>query len=188
MRTKCKLFISILIVLIFSMNLSLNSQTHHLKLLSTTNDKWCEHYYKEYKIDRFVDPVTNKPLTLEKIKNLGMAVAKWESNFDHKHILWEPTVNGNAYGTYSLLSPTARSMGWEGKNPKELLNPETNAKYALKYLFIKLEKYEANILHTLAAYNGGSLRMDNEGVIRNMNYVENVYPMYVDLNLYNRQK
>jgi soluble lytic murein transglycosylase-like protein len=117
-----------------------------------------------------------------------MAVAKWESNLNNNHILWEPTVNGNAYGTYSLLSPTARAMGWEGKNPKELLNPEVNAKYALKYLFIKLEKYEANILHTLAAYNGGSLRMDDNGVIKNINYVENVYPMYVDLNLYNRQK
>ena len=176
MKIKCKLFVSTLMVLIFSMNLSLNSQTHQLKLLSMTNDKWCEHYYKEYKIDRFVDPVTQKPLTLEKIKNLGMAVAKWESNFDHKHILWEPTVNGNAYGTYSLLSPTARSMGWEGKNPKELLNPEINAKYALKYLFIKLEKYEANILHTLAAYNGGSYTSDLLTVCAGDQWTYNLVP------------
>lgn len=41
--------------------------------------------------------------------------------------------NGPYYGLMQILPATARSMGYEG-SPKGLLDPETNLKYAVKYL------------------------------------------------------
>lgn len=41
--------------------------------------------------------------------------------------------NGPYYGLLQILPATARSMGFDGK-PRDLLDAETNLKYALKYL------------------------------------------------------
>ncbi|CUH66071.1 Transglycosylase SLT domain protein [Thalassovita gelatinovora] len=41
--------------------------------------------------------------------------------------------NGPYYGLMQILPQTARGMGFRGK-PKDLLNAETNLKYAVKYL------------------------------------------------------
>ncbi len=41
--------------------------------------------------------------------------------------------NGPYYGLLQILPATARSMGFQGK-PKDLLDADTNLKYALKYL------------------------------------------------------
>lgn len=41
--------------------------------------------------------------------------------------------NGPYYGLFQILPATARSMGFRGQ-PRDLLEAETNLKYALKYL------------------------------------------------------
>lgn len=41
--------------------------------------------------------------------------------------------NGPYYGLMQILPATARSMGFQGR-PTDLLDPETNLKYAVKYL------------------------------------------------------
>jgi soluble lytic murein transglycosylase-like protein len=41
--------------------------------------------------------------------------------------------NGPYYGLLQILPATARSMGFQGQ-PNDLLDAETNLKYALKYL------------------------------------------------------
>ncbi|WP_254871298.1 transglycosylase SLT domain-containing protein [Pseudooceanicola sp. HF7] len=41
--------------------------------------------------------------------------------------------NGPYYGLMQILPATARSMGFQGENP-DLLDAETNLKYAVKYL------------------------------------------------------
>lgn len=41
--------------------------------------------------------------------------------------------NGPYYGLMQILPATARSMGFDG-TPRDLLDPETNLKYAVRYL------------------------------------------------------
>ncbi len=41
--------------------------------------------------------------------------------------------NGPYYGLMQILPETARTMGFTGR-PEELLDPETNLKYAVRYL------------------------------------------------------
>lgn len=163
-------------------NFDANSSTTRYPNIFRANDQWCEYYFNEYKLNQYKDTVTNQNLTLSKFKNLTLAIGKWESNLDHKKLTYEPVTNGYAYGTYGLLSPTAKWMGWNGKNPKELLIPENNAKYAIKFFAKQIEKNNGNIIYSLASYNAGSLRFDDNGNIKNNNYVINVYPLYVSLN------
>jgi len=175
--------IRILLVLCFILCLSdsvKNSCDDNVELFKL-NDKWCKYWYYQYGLSRHVDPVTNKRLTAKKVCNAGLAVGFWESDYNSNQIVYEPKVSGNSYGTYGLLSTTAKVLGWNGKDPKELLNPEINAKFSMKYFCEHLDKYEGNIMYAMAAYNAGRCRI-RKGKIRNQYYVDNVYPIYVSYN------
>jgi soluble lytic murein transglycosylase-like protein len=159
-----------------------NNNIQPLFNIAKANDEWIEYWFDYYNLDNYIDPITNKKLTKEKIKNLGMAIVKWESNVDYNIMISEPKINSYAYGQYGLLSSTAKDMGWEGIDEKELLNPDINAKYATKFLCIKIASYNGDIIKSLAAYNAGQYRIDKCGKIKNQNYINNVYPIYVELN------
>lgn len=177
------IFLSIFIIWNVFFHGSAENCTTNLNEIVDANDKWIEHWFNFYDLGKYTDPITRKPLTLKKIQHLGLSISKWESNNNHKAKVWEKTVNGNSYGQYCILSTTAKALGWNGKNIKDLFDVDTNAKYATKYLCIQLDNYKGNIVEGLAAYNAGKCRVNKKGKIRNQHYVDNVYPIYVSLNI-----
>jgi soluble lytic murein transglycosylase-like protein len=185
-RLKLNIFLSILILSVFSHSFAYNC-IYKLSQVDRANKKWCKFYYEHYKLYKYTDPVTGKKFNKNKFVNLGSSITVWESRSNPDLITYEPKVNGSAYGSYALLSPTAKEGGWNGKDPKELLNPDLNAKFAMKYLALKIKIYKGNIIEALAAYNAGRCRIKH-GQIRNQNYIDNVYPIYQAINSYYGKK
>ena len=180
-----KLFRYLIILLVFFPTKKVYDSSETIKNfvnLIEINEKWAQYYFDYYELGKYKNDITGKYLTKENIENLGLAIMKWESNINNKQKKWENKVREYSYGQYCLLGSTAKYMGWEGNNYNELLDPEINAKYSIKYLCIQLKKYDGNIDKALAAYNAGKCRYDEHGKIRNYYYVENVYNLYQNLN------
>jgi soluble lytic murein transglycosylase-like protein len=181
-RMKLNIFLSILILSIFSNSFAYNS-IYKLLQVDNANKKWCNFYYEKYKLFKYTDPITGKKFNKNKFVNLGSSIAIWESKNNPDLITYEPKVKGNAYGSYALLSSTAKDIGWKGKDSNELLNVDLNAEYAIKYLAQKIKIYKGNIIEALAAYNAGKCRI-RHGQIKNQIYIDNVYPIYCMINQY----
>lgn len=77
---------------------------------------------------------------------------------------------GGAVGLMQILLPTARSMGFDGSR-KDLFLPYNNIIYGIKYLKLKLKKYEGNIGNAIAAYNSGKVYVRN-GKYINQSHVD----------------
>lgn len=86
----------------------------------------------------------NPPLYPNETPEIRRAIEKYSREYDvpetlfHRVIQRESGYNPNArngpyYGLMQILPQTARTMGFIG-NPRELLNADTNLKYAGKYL------------------------------------------------------
>ncbi|MEQ9693255.1 lytic transglycosylase domain-containing protein [Shimia sp. SDUM112013] len=86
----------------------------------------------------------NPPLYPNETPELRVLINKYARHYElppellHKLAIRESThrpwaVNRPYYGLLQILPATARSMGFEGQ-PKDLLDAETNLKYAGKYL------------------------------------------------------
>lgn len=59
-----------------------------------------------------------------------------------------------ARGLMQLMPATAREMK-RGVRTRQLVDPDLNLKLGIKYFKRLLRKYDANLIHTLAAYNAG---------------------------------
>ena len=182
-RSKLNIFLSILILSIFPHSFA-NNVINNISQIDDANKKWCNFYYEKYHMSKLTDSVTGLKFSKSKFRNLAIAMAKWESGLNSNKIQYEPTVNMNAYGTYAILSPTARDRGWKGKDPKELLDPDINAKFAIKHFALKIIRYNGNTIYALASYNGGKLRWTKKNKIKNQKYIDNVYPIFVMINQY----
>lgn len=88
--------------------------------------------------------VFDPPLYPNETPQLRRQINHWADHYDlprglvHRLAIRESTHrpwarNGPYYGLFQILPQTARTMGFEGK-PDDLLDAETNLKYALKYL------------------------------------------------------
>ena len=77
------------------------------------------------------------------------AIVKVESNYN-------PKVRGAAgeYGLGQILCGTARGVGFNGKC-SELLNPETNLEYSMRYLSRGLKLADGNLCAASTFYNTG---------------------------------
>lgn len=86
----------------------------------------------------------NPPLHPNETPELRALINKWADHYEvprelvHRQIIRESTHrpwarNGPYYGLMQILPQTARSMGFRGK-PSDLLDADTNLKYAVKYL------------------------------------------------------
>ncbi|MBU2960919.1 lytic transglycosylase domain-containing protein [Citreicella sp. C3M06] len=86
----------------------------------------------------------NPPLYPNETPELRRLINKWSDNYEvprelvHRLAIRESTHtpearNGPYYGLLQILPATARSMGFQGSAP-ELLNPDTNLRYGVKYL------------------------------------------------------
>ena len=84
------------------------------------------------------------PLYPNETPELRAKINKWADFYEvpralvHRVVIRESTHrpwarNGPYYGLMQILPATARSMGFRGQ-PNDLLDPETNLKYAVKYL------------------------------------------------------
>lgn len=79
------------------------------------------------------------------------------------------------YGICQVKYDTAKMLGFSGK-AKELMTPETNAKWAAEYLKYQHERYGGDWCKTVAAYNAGTYSESKKvpGKPRNLKYVRNV--------------
>ncbi len=86
----------------------------------------------------------NPPLHPNETPDLRALINKWADHYQvprklvHRQVIRESTHrpsarNGPYYGLMQILPQTARTMGFRGK-PSDLLDPDTNLKYAVKYL------------------------------------------------------
>ncbi|MBS0126066.1 transglycosylase SLT domain-containing protein [Thetidibacter halocola] len=86
----------------------------------------------------------NPPLYPNETPELRRQINKWSDHYElprslvHRLAIRESTHNpaarnGPYWGLFQILPQTARSMGFQGRN-EDLLDAETNLKYALKYL------------------------------------------------------
>ncbi|MDQ2094514.1 lytic transglycosylase domain-containing protein [Rhodalgimonas zhirmunskyi] len=86
----------------------------------------------------------NPPLFPNETPELRTKINKWSDHYEvprqlvHRQIVRESTHrpgarNGPYYGLMQILPQTARTMGFRGK-PSDLLDADTNLKYAVKYL------------------------------------------------------
>ena len=84
------------------------------------------------------------PLYPNETPELRVLINRWSDHYDlppalvHRLAIRESSHrpearNGPYWGLFQILPQTARTMGFKGKN-EDLLNPETNLEYALKYL------------------------------------------------------
>lgn len=84
------------------------------------------------------------PLYPNETRQLRQQINKWADFYDvprplvHRLAIRESTHrpdarNGPYYGLLQILPATARGMGFQGR-PKDLLDADTNLKYAVKYL------------------------------------------------------
>lgn len=95
-----------------------------------------------------------------------------ESHYRHKAINQEDG-GSPSYGMCQIKVDVARDYGFHGK-PEDLLSMRVNLRYAAKHLRFELDRYDEIWNHAIAAYNGGKLRVNKQGVIRNVKYVKKV--------------
>ena len=89
-----------------------------------------------------------------------------------------------SYGYCQLKYETAVQMGFNGKS-EDLLKTTINAKYSAKYLKYQLDRYQGNVLKSVAAYNSGTYfeSKKNPGCPKNLEYVKKVKRLIVERNI-----
>lgn len=102
---------------------------------------------------------------------LLLAICSHESS-DFK-LNYSPHDHGSpSFGSCQVKLETAKMLGFDGK-PEELMNPQTNARYAAKYLAYQQNQYGDDWVMLTAAYNAGSYNPSPKvvGCPRNLKYV-----------------
>jgi len=121
-------------------------------------------------------PQYNVPFALVK------AIMRKESNFNPK--AHRKTEKEDSYGLMQLNWPTATALGYVGARDG-LFDPRTNINLACKLLRELMQRYPANIMDVIAAYNAGSVRyLKSAPLYINSGYVTDVYARYLLYNLF----
>lgn len=154
------------------------NSTHQLVEIQDSIDKWSEHWYKYYNLNELTNPRTGYKIKSYHIKAGMNGIGYWETKMKPGNITEEPTVSGKSYGWPCILSTTAKCMGWKGKNPLELLNPDEAGEYATKFLCMNIKKYDGHMYKAFAAFNAGKFRPGKKLFARNQYYVDNIVPIY----------
>ena len=96
---------------------------------------------------------------------------------ESKHVVKALNINdggSSSYGACQIKLATAQFVGYKGTE-KELHNPQVNIYYAGKYLRHQLNRYDNDILKSVAAYNAGTHRINAQGLTMNRKYVGKVF-------------
>jgi len=95
-----------------------------------------------------------------------------ESHYDTKAINTDDG-RGNSVGVCQVKLSTSRTLGFKGSE-RQLQDPSVNIYYSGKYLRRQLNRYGGDSNKAIAAYNSGTLKLNENGDIRNQNYVDKV--------------
>jgi soluble lytic murein transglycosylase-like protein len=87
--------------------------------------------------------------------------------------------DGDSLGAFQIKFKTAKSLGFKG-NEKHLQLPLTNAYWAALYLDHQRKRYGGDLRKAVAAYNAGSLKMNDKKQIRNIIYVTKVFSAWAE--------
>ena len=150
--------------------------------LSTNSkiDKYCQEWTRYYHI---------KNVSLEKVEDAILSTIQLESGFKANSKSWEPTLKAYSYGLMRIVASTARFMGWHGKRNTELLDPDTNLKYGIKYFCYQLARYHGSLIHAILAYNAGGVYRNAYSNYINYCYLKQVYgKYYTDLRNFRNRK
>lgn len=79
-----------------------------------------------------------------------------------------------AYGVCQVLKSTAEDIVGQSLSAYTLLDPTVNSLLAAKYLRMKLDRYNNDVIKAIAAYNAGSARYKKNGDLINIKYVNKV--------------
>lgn len=105
---------------------------------------------------------------------LLLGICRHESGgFKHNYVLMDHGTP--SYGVCQIKWATASMFGFKG-DPKKLINPKVNARYAAKYLKYQQNRYGDDWLKMTASYNAGSYNPSKKvlGCPRNLKYVRAV--------------
>jgi soluble lytic murein transglycosylase-like protein len=91
--------------------------------------------------------------------SLAEAVIRIESNYNPK------IVHAGNYGLMQIRLATARSLGFTG-TPAELLDPDTNLRFGLKYLGGAYQQAQGNLCRTIMKYQSGFLAVRMNSINR----------------------
>lgn len=79
----------------------------------------------------------------------------------------------DSLGVCQIKLETAKLLGFKGTK-KDLMVPGTNVYYAGKYLHKQLKRYKNNNIKAIAAYNAGTYKKTDSGIVKNKHYVNKV--------------
>ena len=93
--------------------------------------------------------------------------------------------NNSAFGVCQVLLKTAEGLGFKDRRGKcrtghakcRLFDPQTNIRYAAKYLKKQLVRYKNNIKLAVSAYNAGTAKKCKKRLC-NQKYVDKVLEIY----------
>lgn len=101
------------------------------------------------------------------------AVCYTESHYDVKAINPDDG-RSSSIGLCQCKLSTAYLMGFRGTEA-QLLDPRVNAHYAARYLRYQLSRYSGDVHLAVAAYNSGTARVNEDGTVKNKDYVNKVF-------------
>ncbi len=128
------------------------------------------------------------PVAAERYRGLAaVSAAKWGQHFGVRiPVEWvlamimaessgDPRAvgdNGRSRGLLQVLDTTAAEMGLA--DPRRLFDPATGIDYGVRYYAKQVARYGGNLMHGVAAYNGGSVAFDERERYRNQGHVDKV--------------
>ena len=136
---------------------------------------------KNYSREQVMTMVVNEAVKQNFPPELALAVAKVESNFNHKALS-----HAGARGVMQMMPKTA----WDlyGVSARKLYNPHVNIHYGIKYLKHLIKTYDDYVDIALSHYNGGSRVRGRHGVLRvipaTRNYVQKVMDLRIDYKIH----
>jgi soluble lytic murein transglycosylase-like protein len=84
----------------------------------------------------------------------ALAIAQIESGFHPRVSRWEPKLHTYSLGLFQLLIPTAKAMGFVGKN-RELLKPDVNIPMGIQYISMCYQVNKVSTLDLACCYQAG---------------------------------
>jgi len=163
-------------------SITTNESVHYMNEMEEAEDKYVRVYYEKYELGNLKHPQYKYKIEPYHIKSSMASIRRWETNNTPFKITDEPK-GLKSYGQYCNMSNTAKLMGWDGKDYEDLLSIDGNAKYAIKYYCMQVDRYGGYLEKSMSAFNAGSYRPGKKKFAKNQDYMNAVYPNFV---LYNR--
>lgn len=104
-----------------------------------------------------------------------MSAVCWVESTHKINAIHKDDNGGDSLGVCQIKYETAKLMGFTGTAKQLREDPFINTYYAAKYIKKNLTRYKGDLRCTVAAYNAGKCRYDEQGHIKNKLYVAKVF-------------